>query len=203
MDDVQTAGLCAELILRRCVPKAEMAPLDDDMELRAEVERRLAAAGLVLTSWPGVPFFGVVAAEAFRSPERLADFGLSKRHQALLLYLWTRLVAPFVYGHQTVPPRYDALSISRATLKRELGKAWPQKTLDLCLGYLRHLNFVEAERGTKGSILHAGPMLWLAVDHPRLSAYLRDYKALEFAVQRVLAEREAQSEQMAGTDVTS
>lgn len=203
MDDIQIAGMCAELILRRYVPKDEMAALDNDLGLRAEVERRMAAVGLTLTSWPGIPFFGIVAAEVYRSPERLADFGLTKRHQALLLYLWTRLVAPFVYGHQTVPPSYKSVTITKTTLKRELGKAWSQKALDMSLGHLRNLDFVEAEHGSKGNAIHAGPMLWLAIDHPRLGSYLRDYKALDFAVQRVLAEREAQMEQEGIADAAS
>ena len=203
MDDTLAAGICAELILRRYIRKEEMIALDNDMELRAEVERRLSGVGLVLTSWLGVPFFGAVAAEVFRSPERLSDFGLTKRHQALLLYMWTRLVAPFVYGHQTVPASYDALTITKATLKRELGKAWTQKALGQSLGYLRNQNFIEFVRGTAGGTWNAGPMLWLAIDHARMGNYLRDYKALDFAVQRVLAERDAQAEEEEDVDASS
>jgi hypothetical protein len=198
MDDLRIQGICAELILRRYVPTQEMAELESDTEIRAEVERRLAAVGLLLTFWPGVPFYGVVAAEVFRSPERLVDYGLTKRHQAMLLYLWARLIAPFVYGEQRVPDSYNTVTVSKAALKRELGKAWSQQAIDISVGFLRNLAFVETVRGSGGDTLCAGPMLWLAIDHHRLGSFLRDYKALDFAVERVLAERAAREEKEEG-----
>jgi hypothetical protein len=161
-----------------------MIDLDRDPELRRDVEKALAQAGLALLARPGVPYFGVALAGTYRSSDHVPGHSLNIRDLGLLLYLWLRVVAPAVYSSERIPEQLNGITISRRALLRDLPGGWSETTLDRELSRLRNLNFVENVRG-KDEIA-AGPMLWLAIDHTRLSRLLREEKGLPMAVQRFL-----------------
>lgn len=180
------ARICGELLRRRVIPREEMPELEMDLDMRADVNQKLNGVGMQLLDRPGVPFYGVALLELHRSDDNLADHNLNGRHLGLILFLWLRFVAPYVYGETNFPKNYKQLKVSREALLKELPGDWSRTLLDHYLGRLRTLNFIETVRG-EGEIC-AGSMLWLAIDHERLSHYLREEKGLPVAIKRYLQE---------------
>jgi len=182
----RVARICAELIRRRVISREEMPEWEVDLDLRADVNQKLGEVGMQLLDRPGVPFYGVAMLEVYRSDDNVSDHSLTSRHLGLILFLWLRFVAPYVYGETSLPKNYKEIKVAKDTLVKELPGDWTASTLDRYLGRLRTLNFIEVVRG-EGEIC-AGPMLWLAIDHERLSHFLREEKGLPIAIQRFLSE---------------
>jgi len=184
----RAAGICAELIRRRVVPRDDMPELEEDVVLRDEVTKRLENVGLILLDKPGVPYLGVAVGESHRSGDNLSDVGLNTRSAGLILFLWLRLVAPQVYGEQKTTP-LEASAVSSDTLLAELPGHWTKTNLQQHLGALRKLHFVQRVRGEDS--WSAGPMLWLAINHDQLSQFLRSEKGLQQAVKRYLRQEQS------------
>lgn len=185
----QAVGICAELIRRRLVPRQEMPELMEDVLLRTEVSRRLADVGLVLLERPGVPCFGVALNAAYRDAEQYSAHGLDNRALGLLLHLWLRLVAKFIYGEQPLPEDYTQETVALDTLIAELPGEWKPSTLDRYITRLAKLEWIAKTRGEER--VSAGPMLWLAIQHDALLQDLREKKGISKAVERYLrTERE-------------
>jgi len=184
--DEQATAICAELIRRRLVPRNELAELGDDALLRQEVSQRLSAVGLVLLERPGVPYFGVALHATYRDVEQFADYGLDNRALGLLLHLWLRLVAKFIYGEQPMPADYTQETVALDTLAAELPGEWKSITLERYITRLAKLDWITKVRGAEA--VSAGPMLWLAIHHDDLLQYLREKKGIVKAVERYLRE---------------
>ncbi|MBN2002638.1 MAG: hypothetical protein JXA21_04715 [Anaerolineae bacterium] len=182
----QAAGICADLIRRRLVPRNELVELGDDALLREEVSQRLSAVGLVLLERPGVPYFGVALNAAYRDSEQFADYGLDSRALGLLLHLWLRLVAKFIYGEQPMPEDYTQETVALDTLAAELPGEWKPSTLERYITRLAKRDWIIKVRGAEA--VSAGPMLWLAIHHDTLLQYLREKKGIVKAVERYLRE---------------
>lgn len=183
----RAAGICAELIRRRLIPRDELSEIEQDLTLRDEVSRRLSEVGLSLLERPGIPFWGVAIADVFRSTETL-NAELDVRSLGLLLYLWLQLVAPYFYREQTPPEHLKETPLSEEALLRELPGGWTKSGLQRALSPLRRLHFVETVRGEDA--VSAGPMLWLAINHEALLQDLRKDKGLPKALERYLKQEQ-------------
>lgn len=191
--DEQATGICAELIRERLVPRAEMPELLEDAALREEVSHRLAGVGLVLMERPGIPYLGVALALPYRNAEKPSNYGLDSRALGLLLHLWLRLVAKFIYGEQPLPQDYKQETVTLDTLLAELPGEWNPRLLGTYITRLANLEWVEKVRGENK--VCAGAMLWLAIDHEQLLQYLREKKGLHKAIERILKlEKESPTE---------
>lgn len=184
----RVAGICAELIRRRFVLREEMPELEDDPTLRDEVSRQLGQVGLTLLERAGIPYWGVALAETFRIGDTLQVHGLNQPALGLLLHLWLRLVAPILYKTQSFVS-YQDITISKEALRRELPGGWAKQSLEMSLGRLVKLGFIEKIRGN--NTVRAGPMLWLAIDHDRLMHVLRTEKGMTKAIERYLNQKES------------
>jgi hypothetical protein len=185
-------GICADLIRRRLVPKDELFELDTDHAVREEVVARLAAVGMVLLDRPGIPYFGVAMAGVYREAERATDFGLDSRALGLLLHMWLRLVAPFLYEGRPMPENPFEETVALESFAEELPGHWTASTLSGYLTRLDRLDWIKKVRGQDR--VCAGPMLWLAIDHDRLMTHLREERGLSKAVERFLREKRGEGE---------
>src|SRR5262245_25966939 len=89
----EATGICARLLREGTVPRAALPDLDF-AEVRSEVERRLAAVGLVLATSAYSEHVGLrlapeVTGESF---DAASNLGLRSDACALLVILWARLV---------------------------------------------------------------------------------------------------------------
>ncbi len=184
----RSAGICAELISRRLVPRDDLPEMEDDLSLRDDVSRRLSDVGLILLDRPGIPYWGVAIAEAYRTTDTIFDQRLNSRALGLLLYLWLQLVAPFLYDEHCLPENYAEITVSMDALLAELPGGWAKTTLKQYIGRLARLNFVQKVRGT--NLVCAGPMLWLAIDHDQLLQFLRTEKGLPKAIERFMKQKQ-------------
>jgi hypothetical protein len=179
--------ICACLLREGAVARADLPSLDHP-EVRAEVERRLAAVGLVLATSAYSDHVGIRL-----SPEVLADSAFDAASNlrlrsdacALLVILWARLVLQKrtvedtrqVPGQAALLPEDQAASardfvpaVRMEALVREFHKILGSETnIRRLVGRLRNLKFI----GGRGDLIEAGPLLELGIDGERMSTFIR------------------------------
>ena len=204
------ALLCARLLRAGAVPRAELPDLDLP-EVRHEVERRLAAVGLVLATSAYSEHVGIrLAAEvtADSAFDAASNLGLRSDACALLVILWARLVlqkrtadatretpgqaALFAPG-QAAAARSFRPSVRLEALAREFRAVLGGRSRILALvTQLRRLHFLAGH----GEVIEAGPLLELGIDGERMIGFIR-----REVLAKLLAERGDGSEEAAGEAV--
>jgi hypothetical protein len=201
MDDA--ARICARL-LRDGFARRDELPALGHLELRHEVERRLAGVGLSLATSAYSEHVGLRLSEAVASEpdfDAATNLGLRADALALLAIAWTRLALPKRTARDTreMPGQGMLLAEDRAdasrrfspalrieTLAREFRKALGSRSnVERLVGQLRRLGFL----GGRGEAIEAGPLLELAIDGERMTAWIR-----REVLARLLAEAEAPPE---------
>ncbi len=183
----EAALVCARLLREGTVARAELAALDHP-DIRHEVERRLEAIGLVLSTSAysehvGVRLSSEIAADtAF---DAASNLGLRADACALLVILWARLVlqkrtatdtrqvpgqALLLPGEQAAAARGFTPQVRLETLFREFGHTLGSRThIKGLVSQLRRLGFLEG----LGEVIEAGPLLELGIDGERMIAFIR------------------------------
>lgn len=186
MDDA--AQICARLITSTAVSRIDLPELDHPV-VREEVERRLAACGLVLASNAYSAHYGVrLPADADASVlDTPSNLGLASGTCALITVLWAKLALQkrTAADQQVTPEGQRELleerqreraqmfqpSIRFDTLLHEFGRKLGGKVrLRAMLGHLKRLKFVEYRRLDE---IRAGPLLELAIDGERMIGFIR------------------------------
>jgi hypothetical protein len=194
------ALLCARLLRAGAVPRAELPDLDLP-EVRREVERRLAAVGLVLATSAYSEHVGIrLSAEvtADSAFDAASNLGLRSDACALLVILWARLVlqkrtadatreapgqAALFAGGQAAAARSFRPSVRLEALAREFRAVLGGRSRILSLvTQLRRLHFLAGH----GEVIEAGPLLELGIDGERMIGFIR-----REVLAKLLAEREA------------
>lgn len=193
------ALLCARLLRAGAVPRTELPELDFP-EVRREVERRLAAVGLILATSAysehvGIRLSGEVTSDvAF---DAASNLGLRSDACALLVILWARLVLQKrtaadtreLPGQEALFPLQQAAtargfrpSVRLAALVREFRAVLGGRShIQRLVTQLRRLHFLAGH----GEIIEAGPLLELGIDGERMIGFIR-----REVLARLLAERE-------------
>lgn len=183
----EAALVCARLLRKGTVARAELSALDHP-DIRHEVERRLEAVGLVLSTSAYSEHVGVrlsteIAADtAF---DAASNLGLRADACALLVILWARLVlqkrtaadtrqvpgqASLLPDEQEVAARGFTPQVRLETLFREFGHTLGSRThIKGLVSQLRRLGFL----GGHGEVIEAGPLLELGIDGERMIAFIR------------------------------
>lgn len=186
MDDAVLA--CARLLREGAVPRAELGVLDH-ADVRAEVERRLAAVGLILATSAYSDHVGIRLSPDVTGDhtfDSASNLGLKADGCALLVVLWARLVlqkrtaqatrevpdaqAELLADHRREAALRYVPHIRVAAVVREFGHVLGSAThVRSLVTQLRKLGFV----GGRGEILEAGPLLELGVDGERMTSWIR------------------------------
>ena len=201
------ASLIARLLAERWLPRdnASVRELLTDAELRNDLDRRLAAAGLRLLEHP---YAGNVAVGIAR-PQESAAFGSAKAWSAtnlqldrdaiaLLVVLWALLVLPkrqrqiarqqadrdqdqeqMFAELKPIPVGAEVVEpINERTLLADFGEKLGGKTrIQFNLGSLARQGFIVRRKER----IHEGPLLDLAFDYERIAGRVMD-GALSFVV---------------------
>lgn len=201
------ASLIAQLLAERWLPREDAAvrAVLVDAELRDDLDRRLAAAGLRLLEHP---FAAHVALGIARAQEHdvfggargwaASNLQLDRDAMALLVVLWALLVLPKrqrqIARQQTeaaqdqaqmfaelkpVPVGAEVVEpVNERTLLADFGDKLGGKTrLNLALGTLQRHGFIVRRKER----IHEGPLLDLAFDYERMASRVMD-GALAFVV---------------------
>ncbi len=183
----EAVRICARLLREGAVARAEIPALDSP-DVRAEVERRLAAVGLILATSTYSEHIGlrlspdVTGDAAF---DAASNLGLGADACALLVVLWARLVlqkrtaadtreipgqASLLVADRTAAARRFTPQVRLETLVREFGPVIGSRThIKALVSRLRRLQFL----GGQGETIEAGPLLELGVDGERMIAFIR------------------------------
>lgn len=194
------ASLIARLLAERWLPREDHAvrPLLVDADLREDLDRRLAAAGLRLLENPYAAHVAVGIARAQESEVfgggrgwAASNLALDRDALALLVVIWARLILPKRQrqlarqdGERTqsqtqmfadlkpVPLGADvAEALSERTLLADFGDKLGGKTrIHLNLGVLARQGFIVRRRDA----IHEGPLLDLAFDYERIAGRVMD-----------------------------
>jgi len=194
------ASLIARLLAERWLPREDHAvrPLLVDADLREDLDRRLAAAGLRLLENPYAAHVAVGIARAQESEVfgggrgwAASNLALDRDALALLVVIWARLILPKRQrqlarqdGERTqlqtqmfadlkpVPLGADvAEALSERTLLADFGDKLGGKTrIHLNLGVLARQGFIVRRRDA----VHEGPLLDLAFDYERIAGRVMD-----------------------------
>jgi len=228
-----TASLIARLLAERWLPRDDRAvrQMLVDAELRADLERRLAAAGLRLLEHPYAAHVAVgiarqQEAEVFGHAESwsASNLQLSRDALALLVVLWALLVLPkrqrqiarqesdrqqdqeqMFAELKPVPVGAEMVDpINERTLLADFGDRLGGKNrIQMNLGALARQGFISRRKER----IHEGPMLDLAFDYERIAA-----RVMDGALAHVIAEARAsqaaapppdEADGDAGNDMTS
>jgi len=183
----EAALVCARLLREGTVARAELAALDHP-DIRHEVEQRLEAVGLVLSTSAYSEHVGVrlsteIAADA--AFDAASNLGLRADGCALVVILWARLVlqkrtaadtrqvpgqASLLPGEQAAAARGFMPQVRLETLFREFGHTLGSRThIKGLVSQLRRLGFL----GGHGEVIEAGPLLELGIDGERMMAFIR------------------------------
>src|SRR2546426_12531090 len=190
----EAALVCARLLREGTVARAELATLDH-ADIRHEVERRLEAVGLVLSTSAYSEHVAVrlsteIAADtAF---DAASNLGLRADACALLVILWASLVlqkrtaadtrqvpgqASLLPGEEAAAARGFTPQVRLETLFREFGDTLGSRThIKGLVSQLRRLGFL----GGHGEVIEAGPLLELGIDGERMIAFIRRKVLAEF-----------------------
>ncbi len=198
MDDATLT--CARLVREGTVPRSELRVLDHP-DVRAEVERRLAAVGLTLATSAYSEHVGIrLSAEVTsdRAFDAASNLGLKSDACALIVVLWARLVLQKRTAQSTrdVPGQSELLgehrseaardyrpSVRFAAIVREFGHVLGSAThIRSLVTQLRKLGFA----GGRSDVIEAGPLLELGIDGERMLSFVR-----REVLAQLLAEREA------------
>ncbi len=201
MDDA--ARICARLI-RDGFARREELPALGHVELRRDVERRLGEVGLSLATSAYSEHVGLRLSDAAVAEpdfEAATNLGLRADALALLAIAWTRLALPkrtvrdtretpgqalLLPEDRTDAARRFAPTLRIGTLAREFRKALGSRSnIQRLVTQLRRFGFLAG----RGETIEAGPLLELAIDGERMTAWIR-----REVLARLLAEPEAPSE---------
>lgn len=183
----EATRICARLLREGTVARNDLRGLDH-VEIRRAVEERLATVGLVLATSAYSEHVGLrLSADVTADPafDAASNLGLHADACALLVVLWARLVLQKrtavdtreVPGQAALLPT-DRASAARAfaphvrleTLVREFGSVLGRRTnIKRLVSQLRKLGFVAGQ----GETIEAGPLLELAIDGERMTAFIR------------------------------
>ncbi|VXB88377.1 conserved hypothetical protein [Luteimonas sp. 9C] len=207
-----TATLIARLLAERWLPREDRAvrQMLVDAELREDIDRRLAAAGLRLLEHPYAAHVAVGIArqheaDVFGHGDAWAasNLQLSRDAMALLVVLWSLLVLPKrqrqIARQQTdlsqdqeqmfaelkpVPVGADVVEpINERTLLADFGVQLGGKgRIHMNLGTLQRQGFIARRRER----IHEGPLLDLAFDYERIAS-----RVMDGALAHVIAESRA------------
>lgn len=201
------ASLIARLLAERWLPRddASVRELLTDAELRNDLDRRLAAAGLRLLEHP----YAANVAVGIARPQESAAFGSAKAWSAtnlqldrdaiaLLVVLWALLVLPkrqrqiarqqadrdqdqeqMFAELKPIPVGAEVVEpINERTLLADFGEKLGGKTrIQFNLGSLARQGFITRRKER----IHEGPLLDLAFDYERIAGRVMD-GALSFVV---------------------
>ncbi len=207
-----TASLIARLLAERWLPREDRAvrQMLVDAELRADLERRLAAAGLRLLEHPYAAHVAVgiarqQEAEVFGHAESwsASNLQLSRDALALLVVLWSLLVLPkrqrqiarqesdrqqdqeqMFAELKPVPVGAEMVDpVNERTLLADFGDRLGGKNrIQMNLGTLARQGFITRRKER----IHEGPMLDLAFDYERIAS-----RVMDGALAHVIAEARA------------
>jgi len=180
--------ICSRLMMKPWIVKSDFKELVVDEDLRREVETRLKAVGLQLVDNFYSKYFAVRLADEIERDASLSwatNFGLEKPAVALLVVLWAKLVFPKRVAQErreqpgnvralfpAAEPVPDVqLSTSESTLRAELGRKCGGAKLQVYLGQLRRLGFIEYSRFDH---IVEGPLLDLLVDGQAMAIKLKN-----------------------------
>jgi len=214
-----TATLIARLLAERWLPRDDHAvrQLLVDAELRDELDRRLAGAGLRLLEHPFAAHVAVGVAraqenEVFGSARAWAasNLQLDRDALALLVVLWSLLVLPkrqrqiarqendrqqdqeqMFAELKPVPVGQDMVEpINERTLVADFGdKLGGKFRINLSLGVLQRHGFIVRRKER----IAEGPLLDLAFDYERIASRVMD-GALSFVVEQARATQAANAD---------
>jgi hypothetical protein len=184
-----TAHICSRLIVTGTLPRTSLPELDHP-QIRAEVEKALAACGLSLASSAYSEHWGIqLSAETGDATvlDTPTNLGLGADACALLTVLWARLALQSRTAEDThsAPGQQPSLlsetraqeareyrpSVRLQTLEGEFGKQLGGKTRLRCLlSQLRRLGFVSYRIFDD---ISAGPLMELGIDGERMTSFIR------------------------------
>ena len=223
-----TATLIARLLAERWLPRDDIAVRQVlvDAELRDELDRRLAAAGMRLLEHPYAAHVAVGVAraqenEVFGSARAWAasNLQLDRDALALLVVLWSLLVLPkrqrqvarqesdrqqdqeqMFAELKPVPVGHDMVEpINERTLLADFGdKLGGKFRINLSLGALQRHGFIVRRKER----IAEGPLLDLAFDYERIASRVMD-GALSFVVEQARATQAANADSIEDDDAVS
>ncbi|MBU8975305.1 MULTISPECIES: hypothetical protein [unclassified Lysobacter] len=221
-----TATLIARLLAERWLPRDDHAVRQVlvDAELRDELDRRLAAAGMRLLEHPYAAYVAVGVAraqenEVFGSARAWAasNLQLDRDALALLVVLWSLLVLPkrqrqiarqesdrqqdqeqMFAELKPVPIGQDMVEpINERTLVADFGdKLGGKFRINLSLGALQRHGFIVRRKER----IAEGPLLDLAFDYERIASRVMD-GALSYVVEQARATQAANADSIEDDDV--
>ena len=221
-----TATLIARLLAERWLPRDDHAVRQVlvDAELRDDLDRRLAAAGMRLLEHPYAAHVAVGVAraqenEVFGSARAWAasNLQLDRDALALLVVLWSLLVLPkrqrqiarqesdrqqdqeqMFAELKPVPVGQDMVEpINERTLVADFGdKLGGKFRINLSLGALQRHGFIVRRKER----IAEGPLLDLAFDYERIASRVMD-GALSFVVEQARATQAANADSIEDDDV--
>lgn len=192
----KVALLCAKLISRKVLPKAEASSLFRDESLRLQVEERLRSIGLELATHI---YTDHVAVKVCRDLEtaifddghggyQTTNIHLSRGAVTLLVVLWAKLILPkrqrqierrlpedggqigLLQGRKVIPQK-DLVKVEEKTLLADFGEKLGGKTkFGVYLGELSRNGFIVKREG----IITEGPMLDTLIDYGVLAPRIID-----------------------------
>lgn len=214
------ASLIARLLAERWLPREDRAVRQVlvDAELRDDLDRRLAAAGLRLLEHPYAAHVAVGVAraqenEVFGHAEAWAasNLSLGRDAMALLVVLWALLVLPkrqrqiarqegdraqeqeqMFAELKPVPVGADVVEpVAERTLLADFAdKLGGKGRVQMSLGALQRQGFIIRRKER----IHEGPLLDLAFDYERIASRVMD-GALSFVIQQARESQLASKEQ--------
>ena len=191
------AGLICARLLREGTLTRSSVPGIGLPEVRAEVERKLGAVGLMLATSAYSDHIGIRLSPDMTSDpafDAASNLGLKADECALLVVLWAKLVmqkrtaadshvvpgqSTLTVAGQTAAANTYTPYVKFETLVQEFGPMLGSRShIQRLLGRLKGLDFVRTQRGER---IVAGPLLELGLDGERMVAFIRKGVLAEMA----------------------